>query len=280
MINSSFWNHVDAVLVINLDERKDRWEAFKSATSQLIPSDKIHRVSATMGRQLPGYGKLPWFRGRKRDLTWAARGGCTLSHRSACLIAKENNWDNILILEDDVELLPNFQEIIKQLPQLLWDSGFAWDVCFLGYTEPQKPFKILAKTANCELVQFSGCNATHAYLLNSSARDWIITQLPEPDQIWQWTARYRAIDRWYRRNLSRNFVVTALSNSLFNQSYGFSDIECRKKSLTDEVCVTNISVQSKPKGLFNWHLKMKVLKNRMLLAYDYLRAISKRLNGF
>jgi len=280
MINSSFWNHVDAVLVINLDERKDRWEAFKSATSQLIPSDKIHRVSATMGRQLPGYGKLPWFRGRKRDLTWAARGGCTLSHRSACLIAKENNWDNILILEDDVELLPNFQEIIKQLPQLLWDSGFAGDVCFLGYTEPQEPFKILARTASCELVQFSGCNATHAYLLNSSARDWIITQLPEPDQIWQWTARYRAIDRWYRRNLSRNFVVTALSNSLFNQSYGFSDIECRKKSLTDEVCVTNISVQSKPKGLFNWHLKMKVLKNRMLLAYDYLRAISKRLNGF
>jgi GR25 family glycosyltransferase involved in LPS biosynthesis len=196
------------------------------------------------------------------------------------LIAKENNWNNILILEDDVELLPNFQEIIKQLPQLLWDSGFAWDVCFLGYTEPQKPFKILARTASCELVQFSGCNATHAYLLNSSARDWIITQLPEPDQIWQWTARYRAIDRWYRRNLSRNFVVTALSNSLFNQSYGFSDIECRKKSLTDEVCVTNISVQSKPKGLFNWHLRMKVLKNRMLLAYDYLRATSKRLNGF
>lgn len=280
MIQSSFWNHVDAVLVINLDERKDRWKAFEMATSQLIPSKKIHRVSATMGRQLPGYGTHPWFRGKKRDLTWAARGGCTLSHRTACLIAQENNWDTILILEDDVSLPPNFQETIKQLPQLLWNSGFAWDVCFLGYTEPQKPFKLVAQTASCELVQFSGCNATHAYLLNSTARDWIISQLPEPDRIWQWTARYRAIDRWYRRNLSRHFVVTALSNSLFNQSYGFSDIECRRKSLADEACITNISDQFKPNRLFTWDLKIKIIKNRLLLAYDCGRSISKKLKGY
>ena len=279
MKNSIFWDNIDAILVINLDDRKDRWDAFQKETSDYIPGDKIHRVSATLGRQIRGYGKHPWFRGKKRDLTWAARAGCTLSHRSACMVAQENNWETILILEDDVELATNATDIIDSIQKVLWEPECIWDICYLGYTEPQIPYRIAAHSPSCKLVQFSGCNATHAYLLRANTRDWIARKLPEPEKIWQWTSKYRAIDRWYRRNLSRRFIVTAISQSLFTQSYGFSDIECRNKSLEDEACITSISGPYTPNSLFAWHLHLKNLKNRMLLAYDFLRSVSKRLNG-
>lgn len=280
MKNSLFWDYIDAILVINLDDREDRWEAFQKETNDYIPHDKVHRISATLGRQIQGYGQRPWFRGKKRDLTWAARAGCTLSHRSACIVAQENNWDTILVLEDDVELATNATDIIDSIQKVVWESEYTWDVCYLGYTEPQGPYKVAVDNPSCKLVQFSGCNATHAYLLRANARDWIARTLPEPKNIWLWTSKFRAIDRWYRRNLSRHFIVTALNQSLVNQSYGFSDIECRNKSLEDEACIINISGPFTPSSLFAWHLQLKNIKNRILLTYDSMRSLIKRLNGY
>lgn len=278
--NHSLWEQIDAVLVINLDIREDRWRDFQSLTNGLIPTEKIHRVSAVYGKTLPSFGKSPWFRGRKRDLTWAARGGCILSHRAACLLAQQSGWGTILILEDDITIPDQAYELLNTLGHLLKTKDSLWDVCFLGYTEPQPPFKLLGTASSLSLVQFLGCNATHAYVIKPTARDWIINKLPNENTIWSWTSKHRAIDRWYRRNLARRFKVTASSISLFNQSYGYSDIEHRAKSENDKACITQIRPSYSDNIIFQIKRWSIVSLNRLLQCYDVFRSGFKRIKGF
>ena len=278
--NHSLWEQIDAVLVINLDIREDRWRDFQSLTNGLIPAEKIHRVSAVYGKTLPSFGKLPWFHGRKRDLTWAARGGCTLSHRAACLLAQQSGWGTILILEDDITVPDQVGELLNAIGNLLKKQNSLWDVCFLGYTEPQPPFKLLGTSSSLSLVQFSGCNATHAYLIKPAARNWILKELPDSNTIWSWTSKHRAIDRWCRRNLALRFKVTASSISLFNQSYGYSDIEHRAKSENDQACVTQIPPGYSNNIIFKLKLWCIVSLNRFLQYYDVFRSGFKRIRGF
>ena len=101
------------ICAINLDTRMDRWEIFQREILPQFEGLPVDRISATLGTQILGYGKAPYFRGRKRDRTWAARGGCTLSHRNAMLHAKAKGWSHLLILEDDITI-----EVFMLLPNL------------------------------------------------------------------------------------------------------------------------------------------------------------------
>src|SRR5687768_5014284 len=97
------WQLIDGVFVVNLDQRPDRWTEFQAAAQSIIPAEKLHRLSACVGRDLSGFGQRPWFRGGKRDNTWAGRAGCLQSHRRALLKAREAGWRTVLLLEDDAE---------------------------------------------------------------------------------------------------------------------------------------------------------------------------------
>src|SRR6478609_5541833 len=63
--SNPFWQMIDGVVVINLDSRPDRWTQFQAATRDIIPAEKLHRLTARLGRDIPGYNQRPWFRGRK-----------------------------------------------------------------------------------------------------------------------------------------------------------------------------------------------------------------------
>ena len=223
----AFWARVGGVLVVNLDNRSDRWQAMQSLTRGLIPADKLHRLPAVLGAALPGFGERPWFRGRPRDKTWAGRAGCTLSHRAAIAHAKAAGWRTLLILEDDIELAPDLPVVLAALPGAL--ARHDWDVCYLGYTDPVSPYRTLALLpAGHTLCRVSGASTTHAYLLRDTSYDWLLARLPEPAAIWRWTSRHRAIDRWYYRNLARRFTVCAVSPAVINQQGGYSDITQRE----------------------------------------------------
>ena len=47
-LNASFWDVVDAALVINLDHRSDRWEKVREHLKSIVPDEKLHRVSAVL----------------------------------------------------------------------------------------------------------------------------------------------------------------------------------------------------------------------------------------
>lgn len=272
----AFREMIDGVLVVNLDSRPDRWQDIQARTAGFIPADKLHRLPATLGAALPGYGAPPWFRGRKRDRTWAGRAGCTLSHRAAITHAKSHNWRTVLILEDDIELEPALAEVLAGLPAALRASD--WDVCYLGFTDPVPPYRTLAELpAGHSLCAVTGCSTTHAYLLKQSAYDILLEKLPTADTIWHWISRHRAIDRWYYRNLARYFNVCAVSPALINQQGGFSDITQR---LHEKVHTTRVPDIRHGALAFRFLGVLRWLGYRLAEPRDWLRGRIKQARGF
>ena len=280
-----FWDLIDAVLVINLDQRPERWARLQAATRGLIPAEKLHRVPAIFGRELPGFGQRPWFRGRRRDLTWAARAGCTLSHRRALATAREAGWGTVLILEDDVEFSSNFAPLAASLHAALAPGGpaAASDLYYLGYTDPEGPARSLAALGpQYHLAQVYGCNCAHAYVVTARVRNWLLARLPDETHIWSWLAHKRAVDRWYLRTLGRHFQVTAVAPSLVNQLAGFSDIVGRAIDYVAQDGHRLTVAPGSGAGPLGYAFGMCAhsLRNRALDAYDAFRALGKRLHGF
>jgi hypothetical protein len=272
----NFWDMIDGVLVVNLDSRPDRWQDVQATTAGFIPADKLHRLPATLGAALPGFGVQPWFRGRKRDKTWAGRAGCALSHRAAIAHARQQGWRAVLILEDDIELEPALADVLAGLPKALQNAG--WDVCYLGFTDPVSPYRTLAELpAGHGLCAVSGCSTTHAYLLRDSVYDLLLEKLPTANTIWTWVSRHRAIDRWYYRNLARYFNVCAVSPSVINQQGGFSDITQRPH---EKVHTTR--VPDARSGMLGFRVggALRWMQYRLAEPRDWLRGRIKQARGF
>ncbi len=70
---------------------------------------------------------------------------CSLSHRSIYAAMIENNWQKVLILEDDV--LPVFSKL-EFLPQALKELPADWSLVYLGYLKHEKI------TASLKIKQF------------------------------------------------------------------------------------------------------------------------------
>ncbi len=271
-----FWDMVDGVLVINLDRRPERWQHVRNIAAGLIPTEKLARLPAIAGTKLPGYGKRPWFRGRKRDLTWAGRAGCTLSHRAAIAHAKAHGWRTLLILEDDIVPTAALPAVLQALPQALGSQD--WDICYLGYTDPVSPYRRLADLPEGHsLCRIYGANTAHAYLLRHTTFDWLLARLPGTDEIWPWLSMHRAIDRWYYRNLSRRFVVTAISPSVIHQRGDFSDITQRAHEKRHLMHVPGCHMGTLGFALLS---ALRWLGFRLAEPRDWLRGRIKQMRGF
>lgn len=270
---------VDAVLVINLDQRPDRWEQFLEDAHDVIPKEKLHRVSAMWGRDLPGFGERPWFRGRKRDAAWAGKAGCTLSHRCALLAARESGWNTVLILEDDAVFQPAFSAVGAGLRDALERHANEWDVCYLGFTDPRRPYRLIEDLGSGHgLHQIFGCNTTHAYLVKPQMREWMLEGLPDESQIWHWLTSNRTVDRWYQRTLGLRFRVACVSPCVVDQRVGFSDIVGQEMDYGDDHQVT-VPVCHPGATVFRTRLTIERMYSRAQQCYDWSRGVVKRLRG-
>lgn len=207
-------------LVINLDQRPERLEYFRKTAASMPALSGWQRLPGIFGIGLPGFGEHPWFRGGKRDKQWAGRAGCILSHRNAIRRAQDENWDSVLILEDDTMFSGDFEQVLRAV-----ESRPDWDICYLGFNYPEPPYGPSEEIVpGREFVRVYGTSTAHAYILRKTTFQWILDQLPEEKDIWDWVAQFRAIDRWYARNLSRRFKVFVVSPGAVGQRNDFSDI--------------------------------------------------------
>lgn len=278
---SSFWHAIDAVLIINLDHRVERWEQLCAESAGLIPEDKLHRIPAVLGSNIPGFGQAPWFRGGSRANTWAARGGCVLAHRRALETARQAGWERVLILEDDATFDDDFISHLDSLQAMLFESALKWDICYFGFTHPQGPFRTLAQLDDeRHLAQIFGCKCTHAYLLNAPLRDWLVEHLPDESSIWSWLAVNRAIDRWYLDTLGKHFQVLAISPSLIIQRDDYSDIVSRVthhfNGDSDHLEVPMVLGAT----AFDARYFLRIQATRLGRLYNYVSALRKRISGF
>lgn len=136
------WDFVDKIIYINLDHRKDRMEVMSAFFHKgMIPLEKVERFSAI--KRVNG------------------RLGCLESHTQVLLMAKENKWKNVLILEDDLEWLSDFENNYKKLEELSRKPD--WDVIMLTGWYWKHDFP-----------RIFSANNTGAYLVNGSYYDKLL----------------------------------------------------------------------------------------------------------
>lgn len=129
---ASINSHVAHVIYINLSSRTDRMEQMQKQL-EVFDKDKITRMLGVKDEKFPYIG-------------------CLKGHINALTQAKEKQWENTLILEDDsvwqnIEVAyPIFEKLVKQ----------PYDVIMLGGTNPEfdsTTFKVSkAKTSSAYLV--------------------------------------------------------------------------------------------------------------------------------
>lgn len=110
-------NQMDAIIYINLENRQDRKQLFLSELEKLATDmNKVHKISGVF---IPKNGHK----------------GCVQAHILALNLAKLNNWDMVLIMEDDAELNMNpddVNKIINKTLSTLDKNNIKWDVIMLA----------------------------------------------------------------------------------------------------------------------------------------------------
>ena len=282
------WDKIDAIVCINLDEQTERWERWRQRFSEFLPPEKIHRISAIRGVSLPGYGEPPWFTSRtgSRASYWGSGAGCLLSHRNALRYAKEQGWRNVLIFEDDA--VPELSEDgLKILDRTLGALRGKW-LLYLGYSEkPHPKGRNLTQENSASLWQIGGVLATHAYIVPESMYDALLAAMPEDDtmRIWPWMAKHRALDNFYRNEVSewRDVKTYAILPLLFYQEFFYATyarkhgIDCSKKmKLSDLQDYPNTQC-----GLFGvLHRVFSPLRRGLTFCNSFRRYLVSRLVGF
>jgi hypothetical protein len=156
-------DYFDRVVVINLDRRKDRWEAVQDKLSKINwPFKEPERFSAYDGARLPM--PIGWTLGAG---TW----GCLLSHREVLARAMQDGLNSVLVLEDDIFFAPDFEnkvlEFIKNVPA-------DWDQLMLGgqYFDDTKVYDI-----SPDIRKVSLCHRAHAYAVRGTFMQYMYSKL-------------------------------------------------------------------------------------------------------
>jgi GR25 family glycosyltransferase involved in LPS biosynthesis len=192
-------------LYINLDSRKDRRDHVETQLAA-IKSGMVNLVAERFNAIKHPEGAI----------------GCSMSHMRCIQIAKERDWDHVLVCEDDI-LFTNVPLFLTQLSKFMTTVP-DWDVVLLaGNNIP--PFEVV----NDACIQISNCQTTTGYIVRSHYYDTLIANyrtginqlMRNPTQKLDY-----AIDRYWfelqRQHLW--FLITPLS---VVQREDYSDIEQR-----------------------------------------------------
>ncbi|HIX20692.1 MAG TPA: glycosyltransferase family 25 protein [Candidatus Akkermansia intestinigallinarum] len=279
---SQIWRELDAVIVINLKSRPDRWEIFQKRVGSMFPPGKVHRLEAVVGKELPGYGKLPWFSEQtgERASSWAGVAGCALSHRKAIESVLENGWQRVLICEDDIEpastdILPDIPELFRAVPEPSY--------LYLGYHMRDPRGRLLRRTAHGELWKVEGVLACHSYVVSAETCRRLLPHLPDSDNIWEWVARNRAIDNFCRDRMYGKAGVSSCVAwpVLFRQQTLGSDIDTsRRVRSTDSKTGHPRSLRSLSGILHLITRPWRRLKVRMNSWHTHRRALRNGFPGY
>lgn len=169
-------NYFDKIYCINLDRRTDRWKecVLEFNKHQL----DVERFSAIDGKNDPEIIKKV---DKSYNLVYGDVG-CARSHRLIIDKSNKNNFESILILEDDVEFHENLNDLFFDMINQVPDD---WDILFLGsnyslnnHWQKEPVEKI---TDNVYKLVFG--YAIHAYALRKKCYDKVIECfLPENDK--------------------------------------------------------------------------------------------------
>jgi GR25 family glycosyltransferase involved in LPS biosynthesis len=142
--------------------------------------------------------------------------GCRDSHLAILEKAKENRWEedycSILVLEDDVEFVPNWERIFRNAK---FHLPLGWDMLYLG-TSPQAPLKIYSEW----LYEVKHSLTAHAILYNNRPRGVV-------DYILSYKEDIKKIDVYYKDVIQEQFKCYVTYPMCATQWQSKSDIAHR-----------------------------------------------------
>lgn len=228
-----FWENIDAILVVNLEHRTDRWDQLIETLTSFGVEDKAIRINAVDGKKLAGYNKAPWFRKRTSEHVSkmkAGSAGCCLSHRKAIELAKAKGFNRILLMEDDAFFKdPLDQEIGGFLGEFI-ENEKQWDMLYLGFYIKKCPYSQISTTTIREnqynIWRIRGPLMFHATLIHSRIFDQLLQGLPNENTIWPWMTYWGSIDSWITNCFGRNprIKIAGCRPNLVVQRANYSDI--------------------------------------------------------
>jgi GR25 family glycosyltransferase involved in LPS biosynthesis len=189
---------------INLDHRTDRKRHMESQLEYIRMAGNITRFNAIKNAN--------------------GRIGCSLSHLKCIQLAKEANWESVMILEDDILfLLPD--EFVENANNFFLNKKNKWDVLLLaGNNLP--PFTTNADGLS---IQVTHCQTTTGYIVKRHYYDTLISNIKEgitklmrePEHHY-----YFAIDKYWLQ-LQKQDRWMLLIPIIVVQKPDYSDIEKR-----------------------------------------------------
>lgn len=181
-MTSTLNEYIDHIFYINLETRQDRCLEIEQELNNVgLVGERFNAISHSSGIV-----------------------GCGYSHLAVLKMAKERNYKNVLILEDDFQFLVQKEELEKELAQF-FDKSIKYDVCFLAYnmmhSEDVQEYPFIKRAIDVQTASAYLVN-NHYYdtlielyevnipLLEQTGHHWIYAN----DQVWK---SLQKIDTWY-----------------------------------------------------------------------------------
>ena len=191
-------------LFINLETRKDRLEhAEKEFKKMNINAERFNAVKLASGAI-----------------------GCTMSHIKCLELAKQRNYDQVFVCEDDI-VFKNPELLKKNITKFSENKDIQWDVLIIGGNSVPPYMKVgdyCARILNCQ--------TTTGYIVKKSFYDILINNMKEgvkhlmkePDN-----KRQYAIDIYWKRLQMQYFWYMIIPPTV-SQYENYSDIEGKNMS--------------------------------------------------
>lgn len=228
-----FWDLIDAILIINLKHRNDRWEKIYAKLEEFGVAHKAVQIEAVDGKTLPSYLKKPWFRdSTPEDVARMKAGsaGCCLSHRKALEYASEHGFGRILLMEDDALFRSNLHARDGEVVAQVLAQKDKWDMFYLGFYQRLNKHHVAVSekidNQTFELWRIRGPLMFHATVINSAIYEKLLAGLPTQENIWPWMTYWGSIDSWIYNYFGRDsrIKIWATMPKLVVQTPNYSDI--------------------------------------------------------
>lgn len=175
-------NCIDKIIYINLSKRDDRRKEIENELNNFqLNYERFDAIST------PNFGIY----------------GCGLSHLSVLKMAKERNYKNILILEDDFQFVVS-KEVFEDNLKNFFEHNIDYNVCMLSYNVHEF---VICDKINVNKVLFA--QTASGYIINSNYYDklitlyeWCLPLLISTKQHWIYAndivwKDYQKNDNWY-----------------------------------------------------------------------------------
>ena len=215
---------IDKTFVINLKERKDRRDNIERELTRVNIKeyeffDAIRPTLDDLNKWNPEYLKtIPkWFKRLNKDDNKYRLGclGCLLSHYNIIKIAKERNYKNILILEDDTfftfDKSTTFQDIMSDLSIEINKIFNNYGILYLTGNHANNSLKRISNN----IVNTRYTLTTGSYLISERAMDFIL------DNLYGYA---REIDVFYVERIQQTIPCYCIYPHIAGQSESYSDI--------------------------------------------------------